>query len=148
MSSRLAYGMAREALLPRALGRILPGRRTPWVAIVVTAAASLSLALTGEVASLAETLVLLLLVVFAAVNTSVLILRREPDGAEHFRVPRVVPWLGLASCLFLFTRIDGVVWLRGCILIGVGLLFAAVNAVRAHRSEPDGDSTFSAGCGA
>ncbi|MFG3615506.1 APC family permease [Nocardia sp. NPDC047654] len=148
MSSRLAYGMAREGLLPRALGRILPGRRTPWVAIGVTAAVSLLLALTGEVASLAETLVLLLLVVFAAVNVSVLILRREGDEAEHFRVPVVVPWLGLASCLFLFTRIDGEVWLRGCLLIGIGVLFAAVNAIRARRSEPDGREAFPAPRGA
>ncbi|MFE7743765.1 APC family permease [Nocardia sp. NPDC057455] len=148
MSSRLAYGMAREGLLPRALGRILPGRRTPWVAIGVTTAVSLLLALTGEVASLAETLVLLLLVVFAAVNVSVLILRRESDQAEHFRVPVVVPWLGLASCLFLFTRIDGAVWLRGSILIGIGVLFAAVNAIRIHRSEPDGRGVFPARRGA
>ncbi len=142
MSSRLAYGMAREGLLPRALGRVLPGRRTPWVAIAVTAVVSLLLALTGEVASLAETLVLLLLVVFAAVNVSVLILRREPDEAEHFRVPVVVPWLGLISCLFLFTRIGAEVWLRGSLLIGIGVLFAAANAVRARRSEPDGRSAF------
>ncbi|WP_085994895.1 APC family permease [Nocardia exalbida] len=148
MSSRLAYGMAREGLLPRALGRILPGRRTPWVAIGVTAAVSLLLALTGEVASLAETLVLLLLVVFAAVNVSVLILRREGDEAEHFRVPVIVPWLGLASCLFLFTRIDGEVWLRGGLLIGIGVLFAAVNTIRARRSEPNGREAFPARGGA
>ncbi|MGK8522843.1 APC family permease [Nocardia asteroides] len=132
MSSRLAYGMAREGLLPRSLGRILPGRRTPWVAITLTTAVSLLLAVTGEVASLAGTLVLLLLVVFAAVNASVLILRRASGEAEHFRVPVVVPWLGLGSCLFLFTRIDGEVWLRGSLLIGIGVLFAAVNAVRAR----------------
>ncbi|MGY2010454.1 APC family permease [Nocardia gipuzkoensis] len=142
MSSRLAYGMAREGLLPGALGRILPGRRTPWVAIVTTATVSLLLALTGEVAELAETLVLLLLIVFAAVNGSVLILRREADGAEHFRVPAVVPWAGLASCLFMFTRIAGEVWLRGCVLIAIGVLLAVVNAVRAHRSEPHGRSAF------
>lgn len=148
MSSRLAYGMAREGLLPRALGRVLPGRRTPWVAIVVTALVSLLLALTGEVAALAETLVLLLLVVFTAVNVSVLILRREPDEGEHFRVPVLAPWLGLASCLFLFTRIDAEVWLRGSILIGVGVLFAAANAVRARLSEPHRRGAFPAGRGA
>lgn len=29
MSSRLAYGMARDGLLPRFLTKVLPGRRTP-----------------------------------------------------------------------------------------------------------------------
>lgn len=36
MASRLLYGMARQGVLPAALGRVLPGRRTPWVAIIFT----------------------------------------------------------------------------------------------------------------
>ncbi|MBF6170437.1 APC family permease [Nocardia blacklockiae] len=139
MASRLAYGMAREGLLPAVLARVLPGRRTPWVAVLVTSGISLALALTGEVATLAETLVLLLLVVFSAVNAAVLIQRRDPGDRPHFRVPTVVPWLGLASCLFLFTRIGAQVWARGSILVGLGVLLAVVNAVRRRRSgaRPD-----------
>ncbi|AYF78424.1 APC family permease [Nocardia yunnanensis] len=140
MASRLTYGMARDGLLPAVLSRVLPVRRTPWVAALVTSSISLLLALTGEVAALAETLVLLLLVVFAAVNCSVLILRREPGEPGHFRIPTVVPWLGLASCLFLATRIDGQVWLRGLILVGIGVLLALVNALRSRQhpsAEPE-----------
>ncbi|MFJ6674824.1 APC family permease [Actinosynnema sp. NPDC091369] len=134
MSSRLAYGMARDGLLPSALARVLPGRRTPWVAVLATSAVSLVLALTGEVAALAETLVLLLLVVFVAVNAAVLVLRRDEGEGEHFRVPAVVPWLGLASCVLLFTRIDGAVWVRGLVLVGLGVVLGAVNLVRAKRT--------------
>ena len=36
MASRLAYGMAEQGLLPAVFRRVLPGRRTPWVAILVT----------------------------------------------------------------------------------------------------------------
>ncbi|WP_084456375.1 APC family permease [Nocardia coubleae] len=132
MSSRLAYGMARDGLLPSTLARILPGRRTPWVAILATSSVSLLLALTGEVDSLAATLVLLLLFVFGSVDAAVLVLRREPGEPGHFRIPTVVPLLGLASCLFLFTRIDGEVWARGLILVGLGAVLAVVNAVRAR----------------
>ncbi|WP_194833019.1 APC family permease [Nocardia sp. XZ_19_369] len=135
MSSRLAYGMARDGLLPPVLSRILAGRRTPWVAILATTAVSLILALTGEVDSLAATLVLLLLIVFSAVNAAVLVLRKTEGEADHFRIPTVVPWLALASCLFLFTRIEGEVWIRGLILVGVGVLLAAVNAARARRGD-------------
>jgi amino acid transporter len=138
MASRLAYGMARDGLLPGILARLLPRRRTPWVAVLATTTLSLLLALTGEIAALAETLVLLLLVVFAAVNAAVLLLRREPEGTSGFRVPTVVPWLGLASCLFLFTRIDGAVWLRGLILLGLGLVVGGAQLVPARRTRESG----------
>src|SRR5699024_4013045 len=36
MASRLLYGMARQRVLPGVLKQVLPGRRTPWVAIVFT----------------------------------------------------------------------------------------------------------------
>ncbi|NKY42026.1 APC family permease [Nocardia cerradoensis] len=137
MASRLAYGMARDGLLPAVLTRLLPGRRTPWVAVVVTSGASLALALTGEVAVLAETLVLLLLVVFAAVNCSVLLEHRHPVDTDHFRVPTPVPWLALASCLYLFTRIDAEIWARGLILVGLGAVLALVNGLRTRRAHPE-----------
>ncbi|MGV9674237.1 APC family permease [Nocardia sp. NPDC003482] len=131
MSSRLAYGMARDGLLPAVLARVLPGRRTPWVAILATSAVSLVLALTGEVAALAETLVLLLLIVFTAVNITVLLLRRDPgDARDHLRVPLPVPVLALISCLFLFTRIEAAIWLRGLILVALGVLLGAANHLR------------------
>jgi amino acid transporter len=90
MSSRLAYGMARERLFPSVLGRLLPNRRTPWVAIVTTTVVAAALATTGDLASLASTTVLLLLIVFVAVDASVLALRwrerradpRDPDGTR------------------------------------------------------------------
>ena len=36
MASRLLYGMAKQQVLPPVLGRVLEGRRTPWVAILFT----------------------------------------------------------------------------------------------------------------
>lgn len=135
MSSRLAYGMARDGLLPAALTRVLPGRRTPWVAIAVTTLLSMLLALTGSVATLASTLVLLLLVVFLMVNTAVLVLRRDRGEADHFRTPTVLPVLGAASCVALATQIEAEVWLRGLLVVAVGTVLAAVAAVRRGRAE-------------
>ncbi|TDT40016.1 amino acid/polyamine/organocation transporter (APC superfamily) [Streptomyces sp. BK208] len=135
MSSRLAYGMARDGLLPAALTRVLPGRRTPWVAIAVTTLLSMLLALTGSVATLASTLVLLLLVVFLMVNTAVLVLRRDRGEADHFRTPTVLPVLGAASCVALATQIEAEVWLRGLLVVAVGTVLAAVAAVRRGRAR-------------
>jgi amino acid transporter len=131
MSSRLAYGMAKDGLLPAALTKVLPGRRTPWAAIAVTTVLSMLLALTGSVATLASTLVLLLLVVFLMVNTAVLVLRRDDRGeADHFRAPTVLPVLGAASCVALATQIEAEVWLRGLLVVAVGTVLAALAAVR------------------
>ncbi|MEU9980717.1 APC family permease [Streptomyces sp. NPDC050856] len=131
MSSRLAYGMARDGLLPAALTRVLPRRRTPWVAIAATTALALLLALTGSVATLASTLVLLLLVVFFMVNTAVLVLRRREEGEPgHFRAPTVLPVLGAASCVLLATQIEAQVWLRGLLVLAVGAVLGAVAAAR------------------
>ncbi|MEU8958053.1 APC family permease [Streptomyces sp. NPDC048518] len=135
MASRLAYGMARDGLLPRFLTLVLPGRRTPWAAIAATTLLSLVLALTGDVATLASTLVLLLLVVFLLVNVSVLVLRKDPGEREHFRVPTVLPVLGAASCVLLATQVEGDVWVRGLIVLGVGVVLGAVAAYRRRRAE-------------
>ncbi|RDI63387.1 APC family permease [Nocardia pseudobrasiliensis] len=142
MCSRLAYGMARDGLLPPLLSRVLPGRRTPWVAILTTTAVSLVLALTGEVAALAETLVLLLLIVFTAVNLAVLILRRESgEATDHFRVPTPIPYLGLLACGFLFTRIEAAIWARGAILLALALLPAAADLLRRKFRAPEDSET-------
>ncbi|MFF9767838.1 APC family permease [Streptomyces sp. NPDC014636] len=135
MSSRLAYGMARDGLLPGVLTRVLPGRRTPWASIAVTTALSFLLALTGDVATLASTLVLLLLVVFFLVNTAVLVLRRDRPARPHFRAWTAVPVLGAASCVLLATRVEAVVWARGLIVIAVGVALGTVAALHRRRHE-------------
>ncbi|HZF87844.1 APC family permease [Streptomyces sp.] len=138
MASRLAYGMARDGLLPSPLAKVLPGRRTPWAAIAATTVPAMVLALTGSVAVLASTLVLLLIVVFFMVNIAVLVLRRDPGTEQHFRAPTVLPVLGAASCVLLATQIEGPVWLRGLVVLAVGALLGTVAAVRRgrRRAEP------------
>jgi len=127
MSSRLAYGMSRQGLLPHALSKVLPERRTPWVAIVATTVVAIILTLTGSLATLAETVVLLLLFVFISTNLAVLILRRDHVEADHFRVPTWVPVLAIVSCLVLLTQQSAETWLRAgvLILVGVALYFLA-----------------------
>ncbi|MFF1378941.1 APC family permease [Streptomyces sp. NPDC058308] len=135
MSSRLAYGMARDGLLPRFLTKVLPRRRTPWASIAVTTALSLLLALTGDVATLASTLVLLLLVVFFLVNTAALVLRRDTSSQDHFAAPAVVPLLGASSCVLLATQIERDVWLRGLVVLAVGATLGVVAALRVRRGR-------------
>lgn len=120
MASRLTYGMARQRLLPSAGARVLPRRRTPWVAIVATTVIAMILCATGTVAALAETVVLLLLVVFVSTNLAVLVLRRDRVDHPHFRTPVILPVLALVSCVVLATQQTADTWLRAGILLAVG----------------------------
>lgn len=130
MASRLAYGMADNKLLPAALTRVLPRRRTPWVAIVTTTAVAMLLTLVGDLSTLAETVVLLLLFVFISANVSVLVLRRDTVEHSHFRVWTAIPVLGVLSCLLLLSQQTATVWLfaAGLLLLGAVLYLLARTA--------------------
>lgn len=122
MASRLTFGMAEQGLLPAALGRVLPRRKTPWVAIITTTVAAMLLTLIGDLATLAETVVLLLLFVFLSANVSVLVLRRDRVEHDHFRIWTPIPVLGIASCILLLTQQRPIVWLYGAALLALGVL--------------------------
>lgn len=122
MASRLTYGLARKGLLPEVFGNVLPGRRTPWVAIISTTLVAIALTLTGTLAVLAETVVLLLLFVFISTNLAVLVLRRDHVEEKHFQVPTWVPVLAIVSCLILLSQQSLETWLRAGALIVVGMV--------------------------
>ena len=127
MASRLLYGMAQEDVVPRPFSKLLPGRRTPWFAIAFTSSIAAVLIATGDLGSLADTTVALLVVVFAVVNVSVLVLRRDPVEHPHFVVPAAVPVVGVAISLALLTQIEGDTYARAALLLAVGVALWAVN---------------------
>ncbi|GLJ62267.1 amino acid permease [Microbacterium barkeri] len=126
MASRLTYGMAEQGMLPGAFARVLPNRKTPWVAIVATTVVAMALTLIGDLATLAETVVLLLLFVFLSANISVLVLRRDRVDHPHYRVWTFVPVLGIASCIVLLTQQRPIVWAFGAALLALGGVLYAV----------------------
>jgi amino acid transporter len=128
MASRLMYGMANERVVPKVLGRVHAGRRTPWVAILFTAAIACVLVALGDLTTLADTTVLLLLLVFVGVHASLLVLRRTPVEHEHFRAWTALPWLGAATCAALAVQQVAddpklVLWAGGLLLFGLILWF-------------------------
>jgi APA family basic amino acid/polyamine antiporter len=134
MSSRLTFGMAEHGLLPSVLGKVLPKRKTPWAAIVATTLVAMALTLIGDVSTLAETVVLLLLFVFISTNVAVLVLRKDKVDHKHFKVWTFVPVLGVLSCILLLTQQEAQVWLFGALLLAVGVVLHFIaKAVRARR---------------
>jgi basic amino acid/polyamine antiporter, APA family len=99
MGSRLVYGMSQQGLLPRAVGKVHPWRRTPHVAIGVLMVIAIVLALVGDISVLAQSTSLLLLTVFTVVNAALVVLKfRQGEPPGRFEVPWVVPFLGALVC--------------------------------------------------
>ncbi len=136
MSSRLTYGMADEGLLPSVFARVLPGRRTPVVAIVATTAVAMVLTATGSLVDLASTVVLLLLLVFLSTNVAVLVLRRDHVGHDHFRAWTALPVLAAATCLGLLTQQQARHWLLAGVLLALGVVLYALARWSARRGTP------------
>jgi APA family basic amino acid/polyamine antiporter len=142
MASRIIYGMARERILPSPLGWVHAGRRTPWVAIVATTAIAMALIVSGDLSGLADTTVLLLLIVFAVVNVAVLVLRRDPVDHAHFRVPTFVPVIGAAVSLGLTLTKSPAVFARTGLLLLLGVVLAGVTWwLHGRHVEPAAEAT-------
>jgi APA family basic amino acid/polyamine antiporter len=140
MASRIVYGMSREGIVAPTFGRVSRSRRTPWVAILFTTSLAMILAATGDLSDLADTTVLLLLLVFAVVNVAVLILRRDPVDHDHFTAPSIFPVLGAIACVVLAFDKEGEIWARAGLLLAVGLGLWALNWLTHGRHQPAYDT--------
>jgi APA family basic amino acid/polyamine antiporter len=150
MASRLLYGMAKQDVLPRVLGGVHPGRRTPWVAIIFTTliAFGLIIAVTklldeDSIALLGGTTALLLLGVFTVVNIACLVLRRDSVDHHHFVAPTVLPVLGALTCAFLvgpWTDRDTQQYTIAGWLLALGIVLWALTWTwnRGVRAKPTG----------
>ena len=136
MASRLIYGMARQHVLPPALGLVHPTRRSPWVAIIFTTLIAFGLiayvsafASSNAISILGGTTSLLLLAVFAVVNVAVLVLRRDVQHAGgHFTTPTALPVIGFLASLYLVLPFSGrpaqqYIVAGGLVVIGIVLFF-------------------------
>ncbi|MEV8632331.1 amino acid permease [Streptosporangium sp. NPDC051023] len=115
-------------------------RATPWVAILFTTAIAAVLVATGDVGALADTTVLLLLLVFALVNVAVLVPRKDPVDHDHYRAPGWMPALGAVVCLVLALPVTGRgadVYVRAGVLLAVGVVLWFVNRLfLSERKRP------------
>jgi amino acid transporter len=135
MASRLLYGMAEQRVVPPWLGKVHPGRRTPWAGILLAGALAAVLVVIGDLETLADTTVLLLLFAFVTVHTSVLVLRRTPVDHEHFTAWIGFPVLGALTCGALIVQKlveDAIVFAYAGGLLAVGLVLWLLSS-RASR---------------
>jgi APA family basic amino acid/polyamine antiporter len=135
--TRIFFVMARDRLLPPALGRVsarsgVPVAVTIGTAAIVTAiAAFLPLA---EIAALANAGTLC---AFVAVGASLLILRRrEPERARPFRAPAapLVGGVAVIGCCYLFINLPAATQLRFVLWNAIGLAVYVGYGRRAARA--------------
>jgi amino acid transporter len=141
MASRIVYGMGDQGVMPTAFSNVHPGRRTPWVSIAFTSIIALLVLITigrndEALSTLGSTTVVLLLLAFVMVNISVLVLRRDEVGHEHFRTPTVFPILGavIAAALLIYQAVSDItVFGLAAVLLAIGVVLYGVNLL-AKRS--------------
>ena len=101
MGSRMLYGMAHDGLVPKPLGRVHSKTQTPHIAILCVYGVVLFLAASGTIVLLAQSTSLLLLTVFILMHVSLLIVKRKEGETAPFRIPKFVPFAGIAICFLL-----------------------------------------------
>jgi len=119
--SRVALAMARRGDLPRGVGRVDARRSSPTRAVVLVGVMVGALVAVGNVETTWSFSAFTVLVYYALTNLAAL---RLP--AEHRRFPRVVPALGLMSCLGLAFWVERGVWVTGVALLAGGAAWHAL----------------------
>lgn len=126
--SRMLFGMARDGDMPMVLARVLPSRRTPWVAAIALASVAGLLLPLGTVRAVASVSSFAILLAFIAVQGALIVLRyRRPELERSFRVPGTIgrlpllPVIGIAISAGLLTQFDPVVYVVGGLALAVGV---------------------------
>ncbi len=142
-ASRVAFAMARDLWLPKSISKIHSRRRTPHIAVALTGAILIAMALTLPIEAVGSAASLIFLLTFALVNLSVIVLRRKhPEIPRRYRVPfyPYIPIAGIVLNVFLaiyqfsFSPIAWYVTI-GWITVGL-LLYYAVFEKKSSALKP------------
>jgi amino acid transporter len=114
MASRVAYGMAQRRQAPRVFASVNSRTQTPLVATITTTVVVLVLALWLPIVALAKTTSTILLLVYAAVNLSLVLIKRNPKTRHHEgpTYPIAMPIFGFITCVGFLIFHAAVIWLR------------------------------------
>jgi APA family basic amino acid/polyamine antiporter len=140
--SRMIYGMAREKSFPNILAKVHSKTKTPWMAIIVIMLISIGFSFIGDIVIVANITVFAVVITFAAVNLTVIVLRyTEPNIERKFRVPinigkfPILPMFGLGISIYMVFQFQIQVVLVGLVIIGIGTVFYLLYEKRKVKSE-------------
>ena len=140
--SRIIYGMARVKAFPDILAKIHSKTKTPWVAIIAIMLIAVGFSFIGDIVIVANITVFAVVITFAAVNLSVIVLRyTEPDIERKFKVPinigkfPILPMLGLGISVYMAFQFEMEVMLIGLAIISAGVLFYVIFNRKSSRDK-------------
>lgn len=140
--SRMIYGMAREKSFPDILAKVHSKAKTPWIAIIVIMLISIGFSSIGDIVIVANITVFAVVITFAAVNLTVIVLRyTEPNIERKFRVPinigkfPILPMFGLGISVYMVFQFQIHVILVGLVIIGSGAIFYLLYEKRKIKSN-------------
>jgi len=131
--ARILYGMARNGSLPFLLGKVHSKTKTPWIAVIGIFVASVAFAFIGDIVIVANITVFAIVVTFAMVNLSVILLRYvQPEVERPFRVPvnigkfPILPLFGLGATVYMAFQFELEIVAVGLAIIVAGVIFYLV----------------------
>lgn len=119
--SRVVLAMGRRNDLPVLFARVDASGQTPYVAVIAVGLVIALFAAIGNVKTTWSMSAFTVLSYYAITNLAAT--RLTP--AEQL-YPRVIPWIGLGSCLFLAVWVEPVIWLYGLGLLLVGFVVRGI----------------------
>jgi len=132
--ARVLYAMGRDHQLPRALGRVHPRYRTPHVAMLVSSAISLAIALLmrDRMDELATIVNFGALSGFFLLHVSVLALFARREQSRQWFTHWAVPVCGIAVVLAVFSGMSQMALKVGCTWLAIGAIYGWILHVK-HR---------------
>lgn len=118
-TARLMYAMSADGLLPKALRKVHPRFKTPYVAIIVEGAIALALSLFSGITQLISFAVFNLGVCYLLVCLSLSVLKKS--GEHGLRGQNVLPWIGVVISLYLLYSTSLLDKLIGTVLVLLGI---------------------------
>lgn len=132
-STRVAFAMGRDHVLPSWFARVHSGTRTPWVALVASGAIIIFMVVAVPIEDVAAAADVMFLLLFLQVNWAVIRIREKyGDELEYGYLMPFYPWVplvGIATKTFLAVYLyaySPTAWYAAgaWILVGLGVFFA------------------------
>jgi APA family basic amino acid/polyamine antiporter len=135
-TSRLAFAMSIDGLLPKAFSRLQRSYHTPYVCVIVLCATALVASVSNSLSALINSSVFLLSFTYLATCVSAfLIERRHVKAGSRSWQFKVIPVLGVIFSFFLMSQVNWQQILTSAILFAIGVPVYVFFAPKKEQTE-------------